>query len=141
MAGELYFNGNQWRKAGYNEQQVRFLELLWQRIGGGPVPDFDLGEVGTEINNIYGEATPDSSSAINKLEKKINDLQDSEESRLSSFVSKLAGNINTLDDQPSVSAAAYKKLESKVNSLESQLSTTMSTIRKLERKINELESV
>jgi hypothetical protein len=79
VTDELYFNGRAFREMGFNEQQVRFFELLWRRAGGGLAPPLNLGEAGETIINIQNVQSSLAllMSQIKALQNQINELQNS----------------------------------------------------------------
>ena len=74
MTGEIFFNGRQWRDFGLNEQQVKFLELLFNRAGGSQEVTLNLSQLGDSITNIEGSLRQ-YDSVIKKLEHRINQLE------------------------------------------------------------------
>ena len=74
MPGEIYFNGREWRTFGCSEQQVKFLELLYNRAGGAQTVELSLQEVNNFITNVSSEQTS-LRTVIRRLEHRINQLE------------------------------------------------------------------
>ncbi len=74
MSGELFFNGRDWRDKGFNEQQVKFLELLYNRAGGAQAPELNLSEVSNMVSNIIIQMNSILSDN-DKLRRRIQELE------------------------------------------------------------------
>ena len=53
---ELFFNARSWRALGLGEQEIKFLEELWSRVGGAPVPSQTLNQVTETVTVLEGDA-------------------------------------------------------------------------------------
>lgn len=62
----LYFNARDWVAIGLNQQQIKFLEGLLQRVGGGTAPSTDLSGISSQISAI--------NSSVSALTEQIADL-------------------------------------------------------------------
>lgn len=52
----LYFNRAAWERIGLDTQSIRYLEELFERVGGATVPEYTLTETTNIIQNVEGEA-------------------------------------------------------------------------------------
>lgn len=97
----LFFNGNWWRGFLKNEQAVRFLEELWRRAGGGPVPDQDLDQVIEEITQIDQSTTGQGASlhqARQLASQLVAEAMEIENQALRAQLKKLEHRISQLED-------------------------------------------
>lgn len=77
MTGEIFFNGRDWRDSGLNEQQVKFLELLYQRVGGSQSIDLDLSQVVNSVTEVQ-EINNDTATELEKLRLRVSQLEDAQ---------------------------------------------------------------
>lgn len=111
-----FFNGRQWRRLlNGDEQAVRFLEELWQRSGGGRVPDINLDQVVNLITQV------DESVRVQGLDV----------SALRRAVSNLAGESQRTN-------AHIKALERKIQPPEAD--ALQVTVKRLQQRIDQLEA-
>lgn len=119
----LFFNGIWWRQFLGNEQAVRFLEELWRRAGGGPVPDLDIDQVIEEITQIDQSTTGQGASlhqARQIAAQMVAEARD--DAALSAAVSRLSQSLTQLADEIWAERgdllSEIKKLKHRINQLE-----------------------
>lgn len=98
----LFFNGIWWSQHLKNEQSVRFLEELWRRAGGGPVPDQDLDQIIEEITQIDQSTTGQGASlhqARSLAQQMVYEAMESERQSLRAELKKLEHRINQLESE------------------------------------------
>ncbi|MFD1216415.1 hypothetical protein [Microbulbifer celer] len=119
----LFFNGIWWRQHLKNEQAVRFLEELWRRAGGGPVPDQNLNQVVNEITQI-DQSTTEQGASLHQARR---------------IAEQMAAEI----ESDSVTAANIKRLSGALEHLSDELNTEraaiLSELKKLKHRISQLE--
>lgn len=111
-----FFNGRQWRRLlNGDEQAVRFLEELWQRSGGGKVPDINLDQVVNLITQV------DESVRVQGLD-----------------VSALRRAVSNLASESQHTNAHIKALERKIQPPEAD--ALQVTVKRLQQRIDQLET-
>lgn len=97
---ELFFNARSWRALGLGEQEIKFLEELWSRVGGAPVPSQTLNQVTETVTILEGDAVRQTS--INNLSRRdlITALSLAQErnAALESQLQRLNHRLNQLED-------------------------------------------
>lgn len=97
----LFFNGIWWRQFLGNEQAVRFLEELWRRSGGGPVPDLNIDQVIEEITQIDQSTTGQGASlhqARQLATQLVAEATETENQALRAQLKKLEHRISQLEN-------------------------------------------
>ncbi|HEY9814930.1 MAG TPA: hypothetical protein V6D20_03880 [Candidatus Obscuribacterales bacterium] len=92
---DTFFNGRQWRKL-VGEQEVKFLESLYQRTGGAPEPTQNLTEVSNSVTNL--EQTTNSVMYEVQVLRRLYAAENDNTSRLLGIIKKLEHRISQLED-------------------------------------------
>lgn len=128
-----FFNGRQWRRLlNGDEQAVRFLEELWQRSGGGQVPDINLDQVVNLITQV-DESVRVQGLDVSALRRAVSNLA-SESQRTNAHIKALERKIQP--PEADALQVTVKRLQQRIDQLEAHNQMLQ---KKLEHRISQLE--
>lgn len=128
-----FFNGRQWRRLlNGDEQAVRFLEELWQRSGGGRVPDINLDQVVNLITQV-DESVRVQGLDVSALRRAVSNLA-GESQRTNAHIKALERKIQP--PEADALQVTVKRLQQRIDQLETHNQMLQ---KKLEHRISQLE--